>query len=97
MKGQTDATLQSLRLKYNAALAAHQGCLRELIDASMAWETPPAALVEKEARARLELDRVRDGLLAAMTEAITGHRAGAAPSNQQPADGVEADAPDVAS
>ncbi len=92
-----DATLQSLRLKYNAALAAHQGCLRALREAGMAGTTPPAALADNEARARLELEQVRDRLLAAMTEAITGHKAGEAPSNQPPANGVEVDSPDIAS
>ena len=67
------------------------------MEARKAGGAPPAALVENEARARRELDRVRDGLLAAMTEAITGHKAGAPASNQQPADGVEADSTDVAS
>ena len=96
MRSAKDATLQSLRLKYNAALAAHQGCVRALMDASVAG-TPPAALVENEARARLELDRVRDGLLAAMTEAITGHTAGEPAPNQPAANDVEVDSPDVAS
>ena len=66
------------------------------MDASMAG-TSPAALVENEARARLELDRVRDGLLAAMTEAITGDKAGEPAPNQSPANDVEVDSPDVAS
>jgi hypothetical protein len=96
MKSANDTTVQSLRLKYNAALAAHQGCLRALMDATMAG-TDPAALVDNEARARLELDRVRDQLLAAMTEAITGRKAGEALSKQTPANSVEADSPDVAS
>src|SRR5687768_1015237 len=97
MQGQNDATLQSLRLKYNAAVAAHQGCVRALMEASKAGGMPPSTLVENEVRARRELDRVRDGLLAAMTEAITGQKAGAPPSNQPPGDGVEADSTDVAS
>ena len=96
MKSANDTTLQSLRLKYNAALAAHQGTLRALMEATMAGK-PPAAVVDNEARARLELARVRDRLLAAMTEAITGHKADEAPSNQPPANGVQADSPDVAS
>ena len=74
MTGGNDATLQSLRLTYNAALAAHQGCMRALTEASMAGTSPSAASVESEARARHELDRARGRLLAAMTEAITGQR-----------------------
>ena len=96
MKSANDTDLQSWRLKYNAALAAHQGTLRTLMQATMAG-TPPAAVVENEARARLELDRVRDRLLTAITEAITGHKAGEAPTNEPPSNGVEADSPDVAS
>jgi hypothetical protein len=70
-----EAKLQALRLTYNAALAAHQGCLRALTEATMAGTAAPAALVESESRARRELERARDRLLAAMTEAITGQPA----------------------
>lgn len=82
-----DAT-RSLRLKYNAALAAHQGCRRALTEASMAGTGPSPALVDNEAKARRELDRARDALLAAMTEAITGHKAGD-PAPIQPLNHVE--------
>jgi hypothetical protein len=87
MRGRNDATLQALRLKYNAALAAHSGCLRALTDATIAGAAvPSAALLEAEAKARQELDRARDGLLAALTEAITGQAAAApAPRAAQPA------------
>jgi hypothetical protein len=72
MTGVKTSTLQALRLRYNAALAAQQGCMRALIEASMAGTVASAALVESEARARAELDQARERLLAAMTEAITG-------------------------
>jgi hypothetical protein len=85
MKRSDDATLQALRLKYNAALAAHSGCLRALTDATIAGATTPsAALLEAEAKARQELDRARDGLLAALTEAITGQGAAPSPGAAQP-------------
>jgi hypothetical protein len=70
-----DATLQTLRLKYNAALAAHQGCTRALTEAMMAGTTPDKALVESEAKAREALNLARERLLAAMTQSITGEAA----------------------
>jgi hypothetical protein len=76
MTGAKDATLQALRLKYNAAFAAHQQSLRALSEARLAGSTPSAALVERETRARQEVERAREGLLAAMTEAITGRPPG---------------------
>jgi hypothetical protein len=87
MTSGNDAT-RSLRLKYNAAVAAHKGCMRALTEASMAGTAPSAALVENEAKARRELDLARDALLAAMTEAITGHKAGD-PAPLQPPSHVE--------
>jgi hypothetical protein len=84
MTGAKDSTLQALRLKYNAAVAAHQGCLRMLTEAAMAGKTPSAALVENEGRARRELDLARDRLLAAITEAITGQPAAAPCSEAEP-------------
>ena len=85
MTGQREATLQALRLTYNAALAAHQGCMRALIEATMAGTVPTVAIVENEARARHELERVRERLLAAMTDAITGQPASDSAVNEQAA------------
>ena len=76
MTGAKDATLRTLRLKYNAALAAQQGCTRALTEANMAGTTPSAELVAQEARARQQLEHAREQLRAAMTEAITGQKAG---------------------
>jgi hypothetical protein len=83
MTGAKDATLQALRLTYNAAFAAHQQCLRALSEARLAGTTPSAALLDRETKARQELERARECLLAAMTEAITGRPPGdaAAPSS----------------
>jgi hypothetical protein len=47
----------------------------------MASTTPSASLLESENSARSELQRARERLLAAMTEAITGQPA-AAPSQE---------------
>jgi hypothetical protein len=74
MTGVKDSTLQALRLKYNAALAAHQGCLRALLEAAMAGAPPAAAALESEDRARQALEQARERLLAAMTESITGEK-----------------------
>ena len=65
-----DATVQSLRLKYNAALAAHQSCAQALVEASLSG-TATADLVEKEARARAELERARGAFHAAMAKFVT--------------------------
>ena len=51
MSGSRDTTLQALRLKYNAPLAAHQGCMRALTEASMAGAIASSALIESEAKA----------------------------------------------
>jgi hypothetical protein len=83
MAGQ-EATLQTLRLKYNAALAAHQGCTRALTEAMMAGTTPDKALVESEAKAREALNLARERLLAAMTQSITGEAPAAEPSAAEP-------------
>ncbi len=77
MRGSKDAALQALRLKYNAALAAHQGCMRALTEAALGGTTPSAVSLETEVSARAELERARTALLAAITEAITGRPAGA--------------------
>ena len=79
-----EATLQTLRLKYNAALAAHQGCTRALTEAMMAGAGPDKALVESEAKAREALNLARERLLAAMTQSITGEAPAAEPSAPEP-------------
>lgn len=79
-----DAKLQTLRLKYNAALAAHQGCARALTEAMMAGTSPAAALIESEAHAREALNQARERLLAAMTESITGEPPAAEPPAPEP-------------
>jgi hypothetical protein len=79
MTRRKDATLQTLRLKYNAALAAHQGCTRALTEALMAGTSPTDSLVASEAKARETLNIAREQLLAAMTESITGEAPPAEP------------------
>jgi hypothetical protein len=91
MRGNREARLQALRFRYNAALAGHQGCMRALTEAAMAGSRPPAPLVESEARARQELERARERLLAAITEAITGQPAERAPGAPPPAESSSPD------
>jgi hypothetical protein len=75
MTGVKDSTLQALRLRYNAALAAHQGCIRALAEAGRSGALPSSRALQAEAKARHELERARAALLTAMTESITGHAA----------------------
>ena len=82
-----NATIDALRMKYNAAFSAHQSCDKALIDVRLCGEVPSQALKEAEIRARAELAEARDRLLAAMTAAITGHAAaelGAGASSNEP-------------
>jgi hypothetical protein len=72
MTGATNATLQARRLRYNAALAAHQSSARALNEALASGKGASPALIRDEAKARAELDRARTALLEAMTESITG-------------------------
>ena len=74
-----DQSIRTLRLTYNAAVAAHANCSRSITEARMSGQAPSPDLVEAEANARIKLNEARTKLLAAMTESITG--------------GVEADLP----
>ena len=74
-----DQSIRTLRLTYNAAVAAHANCSRSITEARMSGQAPSPELVEAEANARTTLNDTRAKLLAAMTEGITG--------------GVEADLP----
>jgi hypothetical protein len=65
-----DATVQALRLKYNAAFAAHQVCAKGLIEARLGGMTPPAAAVASEAQARFGLVSARAALFAAMAAIV---------------------------
>jgi hypothetical protein len=65
-----DQATQSLRLTYNAAVAAHADCSRALTEASMRGEAPSPALVEAALAARLKLEDSRARLHAAMASAL---------------------------
>ena len=65
-------SIQSLRLQYNAAIAAHSAAKRALIEAMMNAQTLLPELVAAEAKAASLLTEIRAKLLAEVTEAITG-------------------------
>ena len=65
-----DPNVQALRLKYNAAFAAHQICARGLTEARMGGTTPPTAAVASEAQARFGLVSARAALFAAMAAIV---------------------------
>ena len=64
--------ISSLRMQYNAALAAHSAAKRALIEATVSGIKPSAELVDTATRASAALEDVRAKLLAEMTKAITG-------------------------
>lgn len=74
-----NALIQSLRLQYNAALAAHSSSKRALIEARMGGTTPASELVATETAAKALLEDIRAKLLAQMTKAIAGDAHGQPP------------------
>ena len=78
MPWNNDPATQSLRLAYNAAVAAYADRSRALTEVFMQGKRPSAELVEAEAQARAQLDAARKKLHGAMALAITG------PDNQPP-------------
>ena len=64
-----EAALQELRMRYRAAHAAYQACVRALTEAAMSGTTPSATLLEQEAKALGVLTQTRANLLAAMAAA----------------------------
>lgn len=72
MPWSNNASIQALRMQYNAALAAHTSAKRALIDATITGAKPSTEIVETEKRTSVVLEGVRAKLLAEMTQAITG-------------------------
>ena len=66
MSRTTEATLETLRMKYNAAYEAYQSCVRELIDAGKDGGKPSQELLDDEAKAIYQLNEARGALIAAM-------------------------------
>ena len=71
MPWSNDKTVRLLRLAYNAAVAAHAGSARALLEAAMRGDTPTAELVERERRAKAKLEESRKQLHEAMARAVT--------------------------
>jgi hypothetical protein len=65
----TETALHELRMRYQAAYTAYQGCVRAVTEATMSGTVPSAALLEQEAKALGALAALRASLLAAMTDA----------------------------
>jgi hypothetical protein len=65
-----DPNVQALRLKYNAAFAAHQASARGLSQAGVGGTVPSSAAVDSEARARVGLVSARAALFAAMAAIV---------------------------
>jgi len=72
----TQQQLQSLRLKYNAAYTASQGCAIAIAEAMRAGQLPSDVLRESARKAALEVDAARENLRAAMVELIAPKPAG---------------------
>jgi len=59
----TDAELRELRLRYNAAYAAYQGCVIAINEAIISGQKPTPELLENESKALRELTEARAKLL----------------------------------
>jgi hypothetical protein len=68
MPGASEAALHDLRMRYRAAHAAYQACVRAVTEATMSGDLPSPTLLEREARALAALTKLRTNLLAAMAE-----------------------------
>jgi hypothetical protein len=66
----TNEKLRALRMKYNAAYAAHQALAMQLAEAAMAGARPSDALQDGEKRAALELAEARENLRVAMADSV---------------------------
>jgi hypothetical protein len=64
----TQAQLQTLRLKYNAAYTAYRSCVDALSKASVDGGTVSPALLKNEAIALRDLTETRAALLATMPD-----------------------------
>jgi hypothetical protein len=66
----SDAVLQDLRMRYRAAYAAYQNCVRAVTEATMSGTVVSPTMLELEARALDTLKKARASLLAAMTDDV---------------------------
>jgi hypothetical protein len=63
-----DAVLQDLRMRYRAAHAAYQNCVRAVTEATMSGAAVSPTMLELEAKALETLTKTRASLLAAMVD-----------------------------
>jgi hypothetical protein len=66
MSRTTDATLETLRMKYKLAHEVYQGCVGALMDADKDGRKPSPELLAEEAKAMRELTEARAALITAM-------------------------------
>jgi hypothetical protein len=64
----SDAVLQDLRMRYRAAHAAYQNCVRAVTEATMSGTAVSPTMLEREAKALDALKTTRASLLAAMAD-----------------------------
>jgi hypothetical protein len=64
----SNGTLRELRLRYNAAYAAYQSCVKALNEAVLSGKRPTAELLENEAKSLRELTESRANLLSALIQ-----------------------------
>ena len=65
----TEAVLQELRMRYQAAYSAYQACVRAVTEATMSGASPSPTMLEQEAKALGALTELRAKILAAMADA----------------------------
>lgn len=68
----SDDETRALRLRYNAAQAAHADAARALTEACIRGNVPTADLIESERQAKSVLEGARRSLHEAMSRAIRG-------------------------
>ena len=57
-------------MRYRAAYAAYQGCVRAVTEATMSGTSPSPTMLAQEAKALNTLNEVRASLLAAMADDV---------------------------
>jgi len=70
MQRASDVVLQDLRMRYRAAHAAYQSCVRAVTEATMSGTAVSPTMLEQEAKALETLTKTRASLLAAMADDV---------------------------
>jgi hypothetical protein len=66
MSRTTEATLETLRMKYQMAHEAYQGCVWAMMEADKEGRKPSPQMLASEAKAMQELTEARAALIAAL-------------------------------